>query len=150
MSSGEVRGYSFYCPACKTLHSFNTYGDSPLWWFDGNLEKPSFSPSLRMLPSGCHLYVTGGQIIYCNDCPHEFKNKTIDMVDWNFGTSKPMTGARNMTDKPKPKQKHHEDCGDVGETGDHGDLGSNAADHPDRQGGGKSKFQSRKEKDEDD
>jgi hypothetical protein len=46
--------YYFWCPGCEELHSFITQrSDSfrpsgPLWDFDGNMECPTFSPSLIM------------------------------------------------------------------------------------------------------
>ena len=137
---GEITGYSFYCPACKTLHSFKTVGGPPVWWFDGNVESPTFSPSLRYVDSGCHLFVQQGQIIYCNDCPHEFRNKTVSLVEWDTKRWCPVKALTTVNGKPveakepgnkkssAKKQVHHERCGDVGETGDHGDLGSNAKD----------------------
>lgn len=97
---GTLLGYSFYCPACKSLHPFNVAGGPPLWWFNGDLESPSFSPSLRMLDSGCHLYVTGGQISYCNDCPHEFRNKIVPLVDWDFERWCPVSTLHTINGKP--------------------------------------------------
>ena len=35
----------FYCPGCQELHPFDKR-----WSFDGNLEAPTFLPSLRMGP----------------------------------------------------------------------------------------------------
>jgi hypothetical protein len=40
-----TQGYAWFCPACKEMH--------PLpdgWKFDGNLERPTFSPSFRYGP----------------------------------------------------------------------------------------------------
>lgn len=69
--------YFFWCPGCKKLHPYL----APRWTFNGNIEKPTFTPSLKMLDSGCHLFVTDGKIQYCPDSPHEFAGKTIDMVE---------------------------------------------------------------------
>ena len=90
--NGAVVGYSFYCPACKSLHAFNLDTDSAPWWtFDGNLDEPSFSPSLRYVVAGCHLYVSSGQIHYCNDCRHEFRGQVVPMVNWNAEKGRAMT-----------------------------------------------------------
>jgi hypothetical protein len=35
----------FYCPGCKEVHAFDKR-----WTFDGNMEAPTFSPSLRIGP----------------------------------------------------------------------------------------------------
>lgn len=55
------------------------------WQWNGSLDKPSFTPSLLCDASTpeyrCHLYVTDGKIIYCEDCHHELKGQTVDMVD---------------------------------------------------------------------
>lgn len=83
--------YSFYCPGCKTLHSFGTS-----WKFNGDTEKPTFTPSLLVfLPERtyisdgvtkrrpkrtlCHLFLTAGELKYCSDSPHELSGKTVDL-----------------------------------------------------------------------
>lgn len=84
----DVAGYSFYCPGCGYRHSYYTRNSKgrPVWSFDGNMQEPTFKPSLRMLggrdakKTTCHLFVTKGKIIYCDDCPHELAGKTVDMV----------------------------------------------------------------------
>ena len=77
----SVGTWKFYCPACKQNHVYDKR-----WKFNGNVEKPTFTPSLRVMIGDtketlCHLFVTDGKIIYCNDCPHEFAGKTIEMED---------------------------------------------------------------------
>ena len=82
--------YQFFCPGCGYGHSFDT---SPgRWTFVNNdYVKPTFTPSLRVLgrpgkkETLCHLFVTGGKIIYCSDSPHELAGKTVQMTlikDW--------------------------------------------------------------------
>lgn len=82
---------AFWCPGCKCLHSYYVLPErnpetNAGWNFNGDMEKPSFTPSL--LYSGktypgrqCHLYVTEGKIHYCGDCDHELSGKVVDMVD---------------------------------------------------------------------
>lgn len=75
----------FYCPGCKMMHSFST----PRWTFNGNHDKPTFSPSLRIYTTRpevgevtlCHLFVRDGKIEYCGDSPHHLSGKTVDMVE---------------------------------------------------------------------
>jgi len=133
------RGYVFWCPACRELHYYNTDPrESPVWRFDGNMEAPSFSPSLLYVDRRCHLYVSLGRIVYCSDCAHSFAGKTVEMVDLDPGTGRPCMSEEEKAKEPekpkepepkKPKQpKHHTDCGIVGDVGAVGDLGSNAAD----------------------
>jgi hypothetical protein len=43
---------SFFCPACKNFHSLNTVENGlPRWGFNGDIEKPTFTPSV-LLRSG--------------------------------------------------------------------------------------------------
>lgn len=78
------RGYWHWCPACEDTH--------PLWdsWkFDGNTDKPTFTPSFaqgfvrwtggvddRGLGRGekqnltCHYFITDGNIQFCPDSWH--------------------------------------------------------------------------------
>lgn len=86
---GKIVGYDFFCPGCKDWHHFNTAGEGPVWGFNGNLEKPTFSPSLlrvREWPGmeferRCHLFVIDGVIHFCSDCFHHFSNKKVEMID---------------------------------------------------------------------
>jgi hypothetical protein len=101
-------GYLFYCPACEGIHAYRVGGDParPQWSFNGNVEKPTFTPSLlcfttygendgpdgkpQQLPNGrrrtlCHLFVTDGKIIYCGDNPHKLNGQTVplpELPDW--------------------------------------------------------------------
>lgn len=77
----------FYCPACREIHPYNINHTNPSrnWSFNNDFEKPSFSPSLRVLDGRgqtlCHLYVKEGRIEYCSDCPHHLHGQTIDLPD---------------------------------------------------------------------
>jgi hypothetical protein len=86
--TGEVVGYSFLCAACTwpdgdpLPHVYYVKG-SVTWDFDGNLERPTFSPSLKNTNDGmgvCHLFVKAGQIEYCPDCTHKLAGKTVPML----------------------------------------------------------------------
>lgn len=98
----------FWCPGCKEYHEVNVDSQSqPYWSFNGNYEKPTFSPSV-MVRSGhfadgasgdcwcnfenrftgkkttfkcgiCHSFITDGKIQYLSDCTHELAGKTIEM-----------------------------------------------------------------------
>ena len=57
------------------------------WNFNGNLECPTFSPSVRELAgtpgeqvTRCHFTVTNGKITYHDDNHHEFKGQTLDLL----------------------------------------------------------------------
>lgn len=79
-NNGEVDGYIFYCPGCKENHFYTT----PQWSFNGDEEKPTFTPSLLYPTKAirCHIFVTDGRIQYLSDCGHELAGQTIDMIDW--------------------------------------------------------------------
>lgn len=84
----EHIGWAFYCPGCKYMHHYNTVrltAEGPCWQFDGNIESPTFTPSLLVGPntpkSRCHLYVKAGRIEYLSDCWHDLRGQTVDMID---------------------------------------------------------------------
>lgn len=69
--------YYFWCPGCKQYHSFRVKvaeGEVhpsgkpfPVWTFNGNMESPTFSPSLLCINNlgpgkNCHLFLREGKI----------------------------------------------------------------------------------------
>ena len=84
-------GYMFWCPGCDVAHSIATAGSpGPTWTFDGNIEQPTFAPSLLCFTVDneekppkretlCHLFVRAGQIEYLADSPHKLGGKTVPM-----------------------------------------------------------------------
>ncbi len=77
--------YFFECPGCKYLHPYNVDPSLPqCWQFNGNYDKPTFTPSLLVNgshpESRCHLYLTDGKIQFLSDCHHELAGKTVDMI----------------------------------------------------------------------
>ena len=90
-----VEYFSFYCPGCKHEHVYTIQPDGISWQFNGNMESPTFTPSLlnrgmqKNTTTGiydietdrCHLFVTDGKIIYCNDCHHELAGKTVELPE---------------------------------------------------------------------
>ncbi len=85
MHDGENKiSYIFYCPGCKCHHMYYIKGYNISWQFNGNLQSPTFTPSLRVNYGNgkvCHLFVTNGKIEYCSDSFHELKGKQIEMED---------------------------------------------------------------------
>jgi hypothetical protein len=73
-----------FCPACKCAHGVNSG-----WTFNGDMERPTFSPSILVTWEGfedgkeikkiCHSYVRDGQIQFLNDCTHELAGKTVPL-----------------------------------------------------------------------
>lgn len=100
----------FYCPGCKRYHGIYTDKDRPVHWdFNGNFEKPTFSPSILVKEGHyidghkgecwcdynkkhpddkapyscgiCHSFVRDGKIQFLSDCTHELAGKIVDMED---------------------------------------------------------------------
>lgn len=74
----------FFCPGCRYYHAFiiERKDAGPIWTWNKNIEKPTFSPSLLVNGSSdrrCHLFVRDGKIEYCGDTWHELRGKTVDM-----------------------------------------------------------------------
>lgn len=98
-----VDGYAHYCPACSELHTIYVRDSSPSWTFNGDLYKPTFSPSVKItgvqtekingewtgefilgpgdkpLRLCCHYHLEDGLLKYCSDCTHEYSGKTIPL-----------------------------------------------------------------------
>ena len=101
--------HTFRCPGCGDTH---TVSDN--WTFNGDYEKPTFSPSILVrcghysqyydgkncwcnfserypgeeAPfkcSRCHSYVTDGKIQFLSDCTHELAGQTVGIPDWEEG-----------------------------------------------------------------
>jgi len=83
---------TYWCPGCDGGHTIH-YGGAETWTWDGNAEKPTFSPSvlangLRGIASEewlkrhprCHAFVRAGKIYYLSDCEHSLANQEVDMV----------------------------------------------------------------------
>ena len=87
-SPGELH---FWCPACKCAHRVWTQNSpgKPNWTWNNDMNKPTFSPSLRVQsgnakgPTNCHSFIRDGKIQYLNDCTHSLKGKTVNLIDWD-------------------------------------------------------------------
>lgn len=80
----------FTCPGCKFDHPFHVAPQrrapgSPLWEWNGSMDKPTFTPSLmcnRGTEQQCHCYVTDGKIQFLNDSHHELAGQTVELPEW--------------------------------------------------------------------
>lgn len=94
---GDMLG--FWCPGCKEMHAVRVPPHPRAWGFNGNFDKPTFTPSVlvtgkrRMtedeylrirageqidIPdSRCHSFVTDGNIQFLSDCTHDLAGQTI-------------------------------------------------------------------------
>lgn len=93
-SQGAIVGYYVRCPACDAedvghghLFAVRMGDGSPGWDFDGNLERPTFSPSMlarcklgpEQRPHACHSFVRDGRIEYLSDCTHAMAGQTVEL-----------------------------------------------------------------------
>jgi hypothetical protein len=109
----EGGGLMFRCPGCNMTHRIQ-HGDGPgpRWGWNGDINKPTFTPSIRVTgrdftdkgeadyeawctaghpkpapvsenaPSVCHSFVTGGRIQFLGDCTHALAGQTVDLPAW--------------------------------------------------------------------
>ncbi|MGH7243620.1 MAG: DUF6527 family protein [Phycisphaerales bacterium] len=78
----QWRNVAYWCPACKFRHSIRVREDDaprPSWTFDGNFERPTFTPSVDYSDIRCHHVVTSGMIAFQNDCTHAMKGQTVEL-----------------------------------------------------------------------
>lgn len=99
-----VKYLHFWCPGCQMVHGVTISGPKP-WGYNGNAEKPTFTPSILVTwrtPKGysndnpapvgwqgeyvqhaCHSFVTDGRIQFLGDCTHELAGQTVDLPPFN-------------------------------------------------------------------
>src|SRR5690606_32013119 len=100
MSKVKISGDKIYfrCPGCDSTHMINTS-----WKFNGDLDKPTISPSIKVTSTRnlteeeiekiirgikievpqtiCHSFITAGQIKFCSDSTHKLAGKTLDLPE---------------------------------------------------------------------
>ena len=96
-SESNLVGYHLRCPGCGWVHHFRTVPSKlnrrngepyPVWGFDGNLEKPTFNPSMLVIgadldgESRCHSYLKGGIWEFLSDCTHENAGRKMPVVPY--------------------------------------------------------------------
>lgn len=101
-------GFTFLCPGCGQHHGVPIgHGKGPRWTFNGDVEKPTISPSLlvrgghhnphaagrpcwcdykertgRDAPfkcGVCHSFIVDGRIQFLGDCTHALAGQTVDL-----------------------------------------------------------------------
>lgn len=103
----------FWCPGCDGVHMIrHGEGPGPRWGWNGNAEKPTFTPSILVsgydltpqgranldawraagcprpapeldrVPTVCHSFVTDGRIQFLGDCTHDLAGQTVDLPEW--------------------------------------------------------------------
>ncbi len=83
--------YVFQCPGCRCSHYVRVSGGPPIWQFNGDVDKPTVSPSIlvgHVNASGkdtiCHSFVRDGRIEFLSDCNHELAGQTVDLPDFDL------------------------------------------------------------------
>ncbi|MFN3464728.1 MAG: DUF6527 family protein [Terricaulis sp.] len=85
------RGFMYWCPACDGAHRVCTEGGEPRWTFNGNVDRPTFGPSVKVTGGArgsdhvCHHFVEDGIIRYCSDSTHALAGQSIDMPPHEIG-----------------------------------------------------------------
>lgn len=83
---------AFVCPGCidmlggSGIHvlAVNSTVKSPSWSWDGNLEKPTLSPSVLTGKGSdkiCHSFLKKGVFEFLGDCNHSLAGQKVEMVD---------------------------------------------------------------------
>ena len=80
--------YYMHCPGCGFGHQIRSKefeGKGPKWDFNGDMDNPTFSPSLRVQGGSsnrmCHSFIRNGHWQFLSDCTHHLAGKTVPMVD---------------------------------------------------------------------
>lgn len=105
-------GYHFVCPGCGNDHhvTIDNRGSGAAWGFNGDVDSPTFTPSLlaraghyadgntkecycnwnERFPDAepmpwkcyqCHSFVTDGKIQFLSDCSHALAGQTVELPD---------------------------------------------------------------------
>ena len=93
-------GIGHWCPGCDSLHMIYTTKkniNGCQWNFNGNLDSPTFSPSINIRAEDkdpeweflhiCHYFIQDGKLKYCGDSTHKYSGQEIDLPDlpdWNI------------------------------------------------------------------
>lgn len=99
----------FWCPGCDMMHGIAVgEGPGPRWTWNGDPERPTFSPSVLVqfdcweppvTPKNieqwranpwqqtkvsriCHSFVRDGQIQFLGDCTHALAGQTVPLPEW--------------------------------------------------------------------
>ncbi len=86
---GDFR-HVFFCPGCECGHYVRVQGPGPTWEFNGDIEKPTVTPSILVtwdegearVKKICHSFVVLGKIRFLDDCTHKLRSQTVDLPEW--------------------------------------------------------------------
>lgn len=86
---------TFWCPGCNEAHVIRARpggaNANGFWGWDGNVDAPTFEPSILVTYNGddagrdgappaiCHSFVRAGQIRFLGDCTHALAGQTVPL-----------------------------------------------------------------------
>lgn len=82
----------FECPGCGHLHGIHVgQGEGVRWTWDGNIEAPTFNPSVSVkwkefeIEKHCHSFIRAGNFEFLGDCTHALANTITPIAEWGSG-----------------------------------------------------------------
>jgi hypothetical protein len=75
-----TNGYAHYCPGCELMHAFAVdvpLGNGARWTFNGDLEKPTFNPSMNIGSDWCHYNLVNGELRFSTCNGHKLGGTTM-------------------------------------------------------------------------
>lgn len=84
MNSDHGLVFAHYCPGCKAPHFFHLTkpnASGAKWHWNGDIEQPTFEPSMNINRGYCHYYIKWGKIEFLSDCHHELKGQHVVLPD---------------------------------------------------------------------
>lgn len=95
LRNGQDNALTWWCPGCDFAHTIkHGEGPGPRWGWNGNADKPTFSPSVLARydgadagrdgapPAICHSFVIDGQMQMLSDCTHALAGQTVPIPPW--------------------------------------------------------------------
>lgn len=92
---GQDNALIWWCPGCDRAHTIkHGAGNGPRWGWNGNAERPTFTPSVLVSydapdagkdgapPAVCHSFVVDGQMQMLGDCTHALAGRTVPIPHW--------------------------------------------------------------------
>ncbi len=101
-------GLQYWCQGCEISHViWHGEGNSPRWGWNGDVDRPTFTPSVLVrrtmhcppvtpenyeewkanpwtqhdVEQVCHTFIKDGQVQFLGDCTHQFAGQTLDLPD---------------------------------------------------------------------
>jgi hypothetical protein len=73
------------CPGCKMLHRINVNAPNEntgaRWSWNGDVDRPTFHPSVNISNGQCHYFIRDGMIEFCTDTRHSLSGQTVPLPD---------------------------------------------------------------------